>query len=129
MNDMLFDFVEGDLIELDVDVIVNLVNEGFKLGFGVVGVILEKGGKFIQDECNCIGSIFVGMVVMIGVGIFEVKQVIYVVGFKMGEGDEDCKLVLVVCLVLVFVDCNGFKFIGILVILMGSYGFFVDWCV
>lgn len=128
MNDTLLDLVEGDLTDLDVDAIVNPANEGLKLGSGVAEVILKKGGKSIQDECNRIGSTPVGTAVMTGAGTLEVKQVIHAVGPKMGEGDEDRKLASAVRSALALADRNGLKSIGIPAISTGSYGFPVDRC-
>ncbi len=45
-------FVEGDITEQDVDAIVNAANTQLRMGAGVAGAILEKGGPEIQDECD-----------------------------------------------------------------------------
>ncbi len=128
MNDTLLDLVEGDLTDLDVEAIVNPANEGLKLGSGVAGAILKKGGKSIQDECNRIGSTPVGTAVMTGAGTLDVKQVIHAVGPKMGEGDEDRKLASAVRSALALADRNGLKSIGIPAISTGNFGFPVDRC-
>ena len=52
--------VQGDITELDTDVIVNAANAQLILGGGVAGAIKRKGGPKIQQECNQIGGTNVG---------------------------------------------------------------------
>ncbi|MEN8183199.1 MAG: macro domain-containing protein, partial [Myxococcota bacterium] len=52
--------LEGDITEQDVDAIVNAANSALRLGAGVAGAILEKGGAEIQAECDAHGAISVG---------------------------------------------------------------------
>ena len=52
--------VQGDITELDTDVIVNAANSQLILGGGVAGAISAKGGREIQAECNVKGPIGVG---------------------------------------------------------------------
>ena len=52
--------VEGDITEQDVDAIVNAANTELRLGAGVAGAILEKGGAEIQDECDAHGPVGLG---------------------------------------------------------------------
>ena len=44
--------VEGDICEQEVDAIVNAANSHLVLGAGVAGVIREKGGPTIQQQCD-----------------------------------------------------------------------------
>ena len=128
MNDTYLELMDGDITKLEVDAIVNPANTELKLGTGVAGAILKKGGKSIQDECNRIGGTAVGTAVMTGAGNLEVKQVIHAVGPKMGEGDEDRKLASAVRSALALADRNGLKSIAIPAISTGNYGFPVDRC-
>ena len=52
--------VEGDITERKVDAIVNAANSYLMHGGGVVGAIVRKGGKIIQDESKRIGYVKVG---------------------------------------------------------------------
>jgi O-acetyl-ADP-ribose deacetylase (regulator of RNase III) len=86
------EIMDGDLTELSVDAIVNAANEHLILGGGVAGVIRQKGGPSIQEECNQIGGTYVGGAVLTNAGNLPANYVIHAVGPRMGEGDEDIKL-------------------------------------
>ncbi len=60
MNETLLELLEGDITELDVEVLVNAANDRLQLGGGVAGAIRRKGGAAIQEECNRIGGTPVG---------------------------------------------------------------------
>ncbi len=122
------ELVEGDITDLEVDAIVNAANEDLKLGSGVAGAILRKGGEAIQDECNRIGHTPVGTAVMTGAGNLKAKQVLHAVGPRLGEGDEDRKLASAVRSALALADRNGLRSIAIPAISTGVFGFPVDRC-
>jgi O-acetyl-ADP-ribose deacetylase (regulator of RNase III) len=84
--------VQGDITELETDVIVNAANKDLILGAGVAGAIRRKGGPQIQIECDLIGGTFVGGAVMTRGGKLKARYVIHAVGPRMGEGSEDEKL-------------------------------------
>jgi len=84
--------VEGNIVVLNVDAIVNAANKSLILGGGVAGAIRNLGGPSIQDECNAIGPIEVGEAVITGAGNLNASYVIHAVGPVYGEGDEDIKL-------------------------------------
>jgi len=52
--------IQGDITELDTDVIVNAANHKLIMGGGVAGAIRRKGGPAIQEECDKIGGTFHG---------------------------------------------------------------------
>lgn len=85
--------VEGNIVVLNVDAIVNAANKSLILGGGVAGAIRNFGGPSIQEECNAIGPIEVGEAVLTGAGNLNTDYVIHAVGPVYGEGDEDIKLV------------------------------------
>jgi O-acetyl-ADP-ribose deacetylase (regulator of RNase III) len=120
------DLVEGDITELEVDALVNPANEHLKLGTGVAGAILRKGGSSIQDECNRIGHTPVGTAVMTGAGKLKARQVIHAVGPRMGEGDEDRRLSSAVRSALALADRNGLRSIALPAISTGNFGFPMD---
>ncbi len=84
--------VEGNIVALQVDAIVNAANKSLILGGGVAGAIRNFGGPSIQEECNAIGPIEVGEAVITGAGNLKADYVIHAVGPVYGEGDEDNKL-------------------------------------
>lgn len=84
--------IEGNIVLLDVDAIVNAANKSLLLGGGVAGAIRNTGGSSIQEECNKIGPIDVGEAVITKGGNLKAKYVIHAVGPVYGEGDEDQKL-------------------------------------
>jgi len=92
VNGAVVELVKGDITELEVDAIVNAANSALKMGGGVAGAILRKGGYSIQEECDRIGYCPVGGAVITGAGRLKAKYVIHAVGPRMGEGGEDDKL-------------------------------------
>ena len=120
------ELIEGDITDLDVDVVVNAANDQLQLGGGVAGAIRQKAGPSIQEECNRIGGTPVGTAVMTGAGHLKAKQVIHAVGPRMGEGDEDKKLAAAVRAALALSDRHGMKSIALPALSTGSFGFPTD---
>ncbi|TBH15336.1 macro domain-containing protein [Thermus thermamylovorans] len=79
---------EGDITEFQGDAIVNAANNHLKLGAGVAGAILRKGGLSIQEECDRIGPIRVGEAAVTGGGNLGVRYVIHAAVL----GDEPASL-------------------------------------
>ncbi|BAW01650.1 Appr-1-p processing protein [Thermus thermophilus] len=69
--------VQGDITGFQGDAIVNAANNYLKLGAGVAGAILRKGGPSIQEECDRIGKIRVGEAAVTGAGNLPVRYVIH----------------------------------------------------
>jgi len=128
MDSAQLEILEGDITLLRVDAIVNAANADLKLGSGVAGAILKKGGPSIQNECDRIGGTPVGTAVLTGAGDLDVKHVIHAVGPRKGEGDEDRKLASAVRASLALADRHGLKSIALPAISTGNFGFPVDRC-
>lgn len=128
LNGTQLELLEGDITALDVDVVVNPANANLKLGSGVAGAILKKGGQSIQKECNRIGGTQVGTAVITGAGELDAKHVIHAVGPKMGEGDEDRKLSSAVRSALALADRHGLRSIAVPAISTGNFGYPTDRC-
>ncbi|MEM4637114.1 MAG: macro domain-containing protein, partial [Nitrososphaerota archaeon] len=92
IGETVIELIKGDITDLEVDVIVNAANSSLKMGGGVAGAILRKGGRVIQEECDKIGYCPVGGAVITSAGNLKARYVIHAVGPRMGEGDEDRKL-------------------------------------
>ncbi|MDW8021502.1 MAG: macro domain-containing protein [Nitrososphaerota archaeon] len=120
--------VKGDITELEVDAIVNAANSSLRMGGGVAGAILRKGGWSIQEECDRIGYCPVGGAVMTGAGKLKAKYVIHAVGPRMGEGNEDEKLRNATLNSLGVAEEHGVKSIAFPAISTGVFGFPKDRC-
>ena len=120
------ELMEGDITELDTDAIVNAANSSLKMGGGVAGAILRKGGYEIQEECDRIGYCPVGGAVITTGGKLKAKYVIHAVGPRWGEGDEDEKLKNATLNSLKLADERGLKSIALPAISTGIFGFPMD---
>ena len=124
----MIELVKGDITELEVDAIVNAANSRLKMGGGVAGAILRKGGRSIQEECDKIGYCPVGGAVITGAGRLKAKYVIHAVGPRMGEGDEDRKLRDATLNSLKLAEKHGVKSIAFPAISTGIFRFPKDRC-
>ncbi len=120
--------IQGDITELDTDVIVNAANAQLIMGGGVAGAIRRKGGPTIQGECNQIGGTFVGGAVITTGGNLKAKHVIHAVGPRMGEGNEDEKLKNTTLNSLRLMDKHDLKTIAFPAISTGIFGYPIDRC-
>jgi O-acetyl-ADP-ribose deacetylase (regulator of RNase III) len=86
INGILLRFLQGDITEQDVDVIVNAANSSLMGGGGVDGAIHRKGGQKILEECKQIRSrewpegLSTGKVVITSGGNLKARFVIHTVG-------------------------------------------------
>ncbi|HIQ29681.1 MAG TPA: macro domain-containing protein [Candidatus Caldiarchaeum subterraneum] len=128
VGDTVIELVKGDITDLDVDAIVNAANSSLKMGGGVAGAILRKGGRSIQDECDAIGYCPVGGAVITGAGKLKARHVIHAVGPRMGEGDEDNKLRNATINSIKLADQHKLQSIALPAISTGIFGFPKDRC-
>lgn len=90
--------VQGDITQIPADIIVNAANSRMDHIGGLARVIVDKGGKSIQDECYSIlkargGQLNDGDVLVSNGGRLPCKAIIHAVGpmYKGGKsGEEDC---------------------------------------
>ena len=120
--------IQGDITDRDVDAIVNAANSNLQHGGGVAGAIVRKGGQVIQEESNKIGFVPVGNAAITGAGMLPCKYVIHAVGPRMGEGDEDNKLMKAVLNSLQLASEKGLKSISLPAISSGIFRFPKDRC-
>ena len=128
VKNSIISLIQGDITDLQIDVIVNAANDRLILGGGVAGAIRKKGGPIIQDECNKIGGTFVGGAVITTGGNLKAKHVIHAVGPRMGEGNEDEKLKNASVNSLKLMDEYNLKSIAFPAISTGIFGFPIDRC-
>lgn len=74
------EFVQGDLVKVAADAIVNAANSRLEPGSGVCGAIQKAGGDLIFDECRRIGGCPTGSAVATGAGKLPAKWVFHAVG-------------------------------------------------
>nr|BAJ49633.1 Appr-1-p processing enzyme family [Candidatus Caldarchaeum subterraneum] len=115
--------LKGDITEVEADAIVNAANQWLKMGGGVAGAILRKGGPSIQEECDRIGYCPVGGAVITGAGKLRARYVIHAVGPRMGEGDEERKLRDAVINSLKLADTYSLTSIAMPAISTGAFGY------
>jgi len=87
---------KADLFSAPVDVIVNAANSDLTHGGGIAGQFIERGGEIIQQESDQFikehGLLESGMVALTSAGALPYKAVLHAVGPRMGEGDEQAKV-------------------------------------
>jgi len=92
----LFQVVVGDLLAEETDCIVNAANGRLAHGGGVAAVIARAAGPSLVDAGNRIvrenGPVPTGSCVVTSAGNLPFKGVIHAVGARMGEGNEEAKL-------------------------------------
>ena len=128
VKNSLIKLVQGDITEMDTEVIVNAANAQLILGGGVAGAIKRKGGYIIQEECNKIGGTFVGGAVITTGGSLKAKYVIHAVGPRMGEGRESEKLKNATLNSLKLMDTHKLKSISFPAISTGIFGYPIEDC-
>ncbi|MFX1492647.1 MAG: macro domain-containing protein [Promethearchaeota archaeon] len=119
---------QGDITELETDAIVNAANAQLIMGGGVAGAIRRKGGPKIQEECNKIGSTYVGGAVITTGGNLKAKYVIHAVGPRMGEGNEDKKLKNATLNSLKLLDEHNLQSVAFPAISTGIFGYPINKC-
>lgn len=120
--------VEGNIVLLDVEALVNAANKSLVLGGGVAGAIRNYGGPSIQEECNKKGPIKVGEAVKTNAGNLKAKYVIHAVGPVSGEGQEEEKLRNATLNSLKIAEENKLKDIAFPAISTGIFGFPIQRC-
>ncbi len=120
--------VEGNIVLLEVDAIVNAANKNLILGGGVAGAIRNAGGPSIQEECDSIGPIKVGEAAMTNAGNLKAKYVIHAAGPVQGEGQEEAKLRNATLNSLKIAHQNQMRDIAFPAISTGIFGFPIHKC-
>lgn len=80
---------QGDIAEIEADAVVNAANTDLILGAGVSGAIGRKGGDVIQEECDAIGSVPLGEVVVTSAGAIKAQYVIHAASLEIGHFARD----------------------------------------
>ncbi|XP_053407527.1 protein mono-ADP-ribosyltransferase PARP14-like [Mercenaria mercenaria] len=122
----------GDITALDVEVLVNAANKELKHAGGLAAVIVNKGGKEIQSECDGRvrnkGPLSDGKVYMSGAGKLQCKGIAHAVGPHWrggGDGEEMC-LQTAVFTCLEKTEKRNFKSIAMPALSAGMFHYPVD---
>src|SRR5579864_8819196 len=92
INGVTLALMQGDIVKVQVDAIVNAANAGLAGGGGVDGAIHRAGGPGIMDECRKIGGCPTGSAVATTAGRLPAKYVFHAVGPIYSGTQEDERL-------------------------------------
>jgi O-acetyl-ADP-ribose deacetylase len=84
--------LQGDIVTVQADAIVNAANSALAGGGGVDGAIHRAGGSSIMAECRKIGGCPTGSAVATTAGKLRAKYVFHAVGPIYRGGSEDERL-------------------------------------
>ena len=86
--------LQGDIVKVQADAIVNAANSGLAGGGGVDGAIHRAGGPSIMAECRKIGGCPTGSAVATTAGKLPAKYVFHAVGpIYRGHSDDERLLI------------------------------------
>src|SRR6266567_3920387 len=80
INGVTLALLQGDIVTVQADAIVNAANSGLRGGGGVDGAIHRAGGPSIMEECRKIGGCPTGEAVVTTAGRLPAKYVFHAVG-------------------------------------------------
>ena len=90
INGVTLELVQGNIVEVQADAIVNAANSGLRGGGGVDGAIHLAGGPGIMEECRKIGGCPTGKAVVTTAGKLPAKYVFHAVGpIYSGTPDDE----------------------------------------
>ncbi len=93
VNGVTLTLMQGNIVEVHADAIVNAANQALAGGGGVDGAIHSAGGPRIMQECRTIGGCRTGSAVVTTAGILAATYLFHAVGPIYGH-HEDCARLL-----------------------------------
>jgi len=128
INQTLVRIMQGDILALDVDAIVNPANTDLAHGGGLAGQIVRRGGPVIQRESSRLAPIRTGDAVLTGAGNLPARFVIHTAGPVMGEGGEDEKILKSFTGVLKLASEKNLSSIALPAVSTGIFGYPAERC-
>ncbi len=92
INGVTLALLQGDIVTVQADAIVNAANSGLRGGGGVDGAIHRAGGPGIMEECRKIGGCPTGSAVATAAGRLPAKYVFHAVGPMYSGSPDDERL-------------------------------------
>lgn len=94
IGDATLRLIQGNIVQIEADAIVNAANSGLAGGGGVDGAIHRAGGPSIMEACRRIGGCPTGSAVITGAGNLPARYVIHAVApfYDDGRHGEPGKL-------------------------------------
>src|SRR5947208_1816800 len=80
INGVTLALIQGNIVEVQADAIVNAANAALAGGGGVDGAIHRAGGPSIMQECRKIGGCPTGSAVATAAGKLQAKYIFHAVG-------------------------------------------------
>jgi O-acetyl-ADP-ribose deacetylase (regulator of RNase III) len=119
---------QGDLTDLEVDVVVNAANERLAHGGGLAAAIVRAGGDVIQQESDAWvaehGPLHSGLAAVTGPGSLPCRAIVHVAGPYYREGaDNEGLLRTAVGAALALAGSEGFRSVAVPAISAGVFGY------
>src|SRR5205809_2146668 len=88
INSVTLTLIQGDIVKIQADAIVNAANAALAGGGGVDGAIHRAGGPGIMQECRKIGGCPTGSAVATSAGLLKAHYIFHAVGPIYGHHPE-----------------------------------------
>src|SRR5579864_9679311 len=127
INGVTLALMQGDIVKVQVDAIVNAANAGLAGGGGVDGAIHRAGGPGIMEECRKIGGCPTGSAVATTAGKLPAKYVFHAVGpIYSGSPNDEHLLASAYQSCLNLAEQHQVKSIAFPSLSTGAYGYPLD---
>jgi O-acetyl-ADP-ribose deacetylase len=128
VGDATLRLVQGNIVQVAADAVVNAANSGLAGGGGVDGAIHRAGGPSIMAECRAIGRCPTGSAVITGAGNLPARHVIHAVAPRYVDGTkgEADKLRGAYASSLALADAHGLRSIAVPSLGTGAYRYPIE---
>lgn len=127
INGVTLTLLQGNIVEVEADALVNAANDALAGGGGVDGAIHAAGGPSIMVECRRIGGCPTGSAVATTAGRLKAQYVFHAVGpIYFEKGDEASLLASTYRSCLALAEQYQLKSIAFPSISTGAYGYPLD---